>query len=488
MGANDKVLWVFSVAFIAIAAAALVVPVLRRKMDVFTSWNLFLVGAIIFTGFSGINCATRGHYLATYTGGDYTRYFLGTLLFYSATTATYFLFKAPRRLAGRTLLTWPKLSGWVLVILTVTLSAVGIFQRFPLQIPFIGQLLFQFSVATPLLAFACAFIAWYRSPSNPLLIGLMLLIGAYTVFLVLGVGGSRRYLMSALAVVPVSLYWTWLRYKPTPVVIGWLVTLTLVAVPVLKGYSEIRHRIGRPGQSGFARTVAVVKALPRAILSGGSNEGFMGQDSVESALLTIHMLHDNSNRLQVTPLHTIVFIISNPIPRSVWPDKPVGFGTTLPGVAKLYKQGINANLGVNVAGQCYFDGGPLVHLLYGFLFGAFLRYYDEQLVRQPGNPLLIGGLVFIAPQIIAFPRGGTETMGLQIFLGFFVAVMTGWIGRLVFGAGLAYPRTDHIVDYPVLRSPADWANWMQSYTGATVPTRRLYDDEPEYEPARGTAV
>lgn len=480
MSPADRFLYGFSVVFIAVLTLQLVVPTLRRRRDVFTAWNVYLVGAIIFSGLSGINATIRGHYLATYTFQDYQLYALGAVAFHLVATLTYHYYKLPRRLAGRHLLSWPKLSGWVLVILTIGLSLVGLLQRYPLPIPFIGQLLFQFGTVSPLLAFSCAFIAWYRDRNNPLLLALLVIVGTTTLFTTLGVGSSRRYLAGALAVIPVCLYWVWLRYKSTTMIVCVLGIGVLVGVPVLKAYSAVRHTVKTEG-AGTARTLALLRALPSRILSGGSSEGFMGQDSVECAIMTIHMLNDNSDRLQVSTLHTPYYILTNPIPRSLWPEKPIAFGILLPEVAKLEKRGINANLGVNVSGQCYYDGGLWVHLLYGLVWGAFLRFYDELLVRQAGNPLLIGGLVAMSPQIIGFPRGGLETMGLQVFLGFIVVVLASLSAKLIFGVGEKYPRTDHILDYPQLRSPADLARWMQGYTQITQTQRR-----PRFDDGGGT--
>ena len=483
MSPNDTILWGFSAIFILVMSVLLVTPIVQRKTDVFTSWNLFLIGAIMFTGLSGFNAAKQGHYLPSYRATDYYMYYAGTLLFYAASFFGYYVWKFPRRFAGRHLLAWPKLSGGVLVALTIILSLMGIFQRVQVPVPLVGQLLFQFGVASPLLSFACAFIAWYRSPRNIMLVALLVGVGVMTLLMVLGVGGSRRYLMAVLAVVPISLYWIWLRYKPTTTIVVWLLVALFVGVPVIKGFSAIRHHMGSAGLSPTERAIRVVQALPKAIVSGGSSEGFMGQDSVESAILAIHMLNDNSERITVSHFHSLIYIFTNPVPRQLWEGKPVGFGSILPVAAGLPKRGINANLGVNVAGQCFYDGGLHTHILYGLIFAAFLRFYDELLVRQAGNPILIGGLVFMAPQLIAFPRGGVETMGLQIILGFAVVVMTGWIARMVFGSGLVYPRTDHMVHYPSMRSPNDWAIWMSSYTAVAASAKQIGDqqhDEEEY--------
>ncbi|TWT47363.1 hypothetical protein [Botrimarina hoheduenensis] len=476
MISNDSLLIAFSYAFIAVMATLLIVPILRRRTDVLTAWNTFLIGAIIFTGVSGIRCANAPHYLPGYTGSDYSLYYLGTVIFYSITVLTYYFFKFPRRLAGITLRNSPPLSGGILVVMVILLMGIGVFQRVQVPIPGLAQLLFQFGVMTPFFALAIAFVAWYRSPSNLLLLVLLLFVGAATLIGSLSLGGSRRYLISALACPAIAYYWISLRYQPNRKIFTQTAIALAITMPIVLGYGLIRHASANTSAQGMQRGVAIVKALPSAIRSGGTSEGLTGQDSVECALLVIHMLNDGSDRLEVDPLYSIKYILGNPIPRVLWPEKPVAIGATLPEVAGI--KYTNANLGINVAAQCYYDGGLWVHVLYGMLMGAFLRYFDELLIRQAGNPLLIGALVGMSAQLIGWPRGGIEVIGLQVVLAFIVMVLVNLGFRLIFGTGFTYPRTDHLLRYPAMRSPADWALWMQSFTAPATSARRYRDEDP----------
>ncbi len=193
----------------------------------------------------------------------------------------------------------------------------------------------------------------------------------------------------------------------------------------------------------------------------------MGQDSVECALGVIQLLNDGSNRMEISPLHSLLFIVSNPVLRDWWPDKPISHGANLASVFEL--KGTTANLGINVVGQCYIDGGLWVHILYGITMALFLRYLDELLVRRPGNPLIIAGLCGVSSHLMGWPRGCLGVMGMQILqIVAFIFLARLAIG-LVFGLKMRYPRTDHLVDYPVLRSDEDWQRWMGSYT-AVQPT------------------
>lgn len=463
MSSADLTLYRFSMGVAIAAVLMLVVPILRRKSDVFTAWNFFLVGVFTFNGRSGLNAATTPHYLPELSRSSYTYYYVGTIVFYATIIATYYGLKYPRRLAGRTFLKWPEITSGNAPIIAGCLMAMIVGIAVPLPIPVVGQLLSQFALVVPGLALAIMTIVWYRDRTNIVLLGLLIGFAFIAIGAAIGAGISRRYLMSSLSAVPIALYWVWLRYKPTATILTVIVVAIASTVPVVAGFTAIRFSLQDEEVSAVQRAQRILQALPEAIKKGGSSEGFSGQDSVECALCVIQLLNDGSKQMEVTPLHSMQFIISNPIPRTFWPDKPSSIGARL--VYDFGLRGTSANLGLNVVGQCYYDGGLWVHVLYGIIMGAFLRYFDELLIRQPGNPLLVGGLVAMSAQIIGWPRGGIETMGMQIIQGFILMVLASIVAKLFFGTGVVYPRTDHIENFPVLRSPKDWQQWMRSYTG-----------------------
>ncbi len=469
MEANDKTLFAFSAVFIVIMSLLLVVPVLRRKSDVFTAWNFFLVGAIVFGGLSGFNCVSHSHYLPDYRTSDYVQYYVGTVVFYTTIISTYYFWRWPRRLAGKSYLKWPELNAVTTPMIVLPLSALAVVPLLPMNIPGLSQVLFQASLCAPVIALACAVVSWTRSPSNVFLAFLVVIALGAAVFAATSSGSSRRYLIGALAAAPVCLYWTWLRYKPTPVIVGTIGGLLALAIPVLMGYSMIRHAVRNNSETSSQRFSQLVAELPNAVKEGGSLEGFMGQDSVEAAIMCIHMLNNGSKAIEVQPLYTPYWILVNPIPRSIWPDKPRSVGIELVHASGMASRGLNFNIGLNVVGQCYYDGGIALHVLYAILFGSFLRFFDELLIRQPGNPYLIGALVAMSGQILGWPRGGIDVMTMQIIMVAVIATGISWIGCMILGGKLRYQRTDHLPDYPVLRSPQDRERWINSLTGV-VPT------------------
>ena len=99
---------------------------------------------------------------------------------------------------------------------------------------------------------------------------------------------------------------------------------------------------------------------------------------------------------------------------------------------------MDANLGINVIGQCYHDGGPLVLVLYAVLLGTFLRVVDELLVSRPGNPYVLAMFCASCSHFIAWPRGAISGYSLLLGCFFVFMLLVNWGGRIVFGSGLVY--------------------------------------------------
>lgn len=469
MSPNDKILYVFSAALAVVVALMIVVPIVRRKSDVFTAWNIFLVGVFMFNGLSGLSAATIQEYLPSLSKSTYYYYYLGTVVFYTVTSLTYFGMKMPERLAGRTMLRWPEVSSVSAPIIAFGLMALigGIIV--PVGLPVIGQIMLQFSLVAPTFAVAVLTVAWYRDRSNVLLLTLLLLAIPISIGASMGTGSSRRYLIGTLSAVPISLYWVWLRYKPTSYMLAAIGWACLITVPVITGYSAVRHsfRNETADLSAVQRVQAILAALPAAIRQGGTSEGFTGQDSVECALSVIQLLKDKY--LEEKPFESAWYVIVNPVPRTFWPDKPISLGSQLPvylGMMGNYNT-TGFNLGINVVGQSYFDGGLYALVVYGLMMGFSLKYFDSLLVRQPGNPLLIGCLSAMGAQLLSWPRGCIGVVTMQLVQIVILMVLVKEVTRLLFGTKVVYPRTDHLVPYPVLRTESDWRRWMGSFTAVT---------------------
>ena len=66
------------------------------------------------------------------------------------------------------------------------------------------------------------------------------------------------------------------------------------------------------------------------------------------------------------------------------------------------------------------------------------------LQRQPGNPYLIGFFAASSGQIIGMPRGDIGTFMMQVIGAFLAMMVLNWIGRVCYGNGIVYARTDQL--------------------------------------------
>jgi hypothetical protein len=161
-----------------------------------------------------------------------------------------------------------------------------------------------------------------------------------------------------------------------------------------------------------------------------SGDSIFGGDAVEASLATIR-LYDGT--LPISPFHTITYVIANPIPRAWWEDKPLALGYTLPIDIGWSRAHGDVNLGPGIIGHGYHEGGLFFIAFYAFLYASIMRFFDSLLVRDPGNPYLLGMLGSFSAQVVAFSRGD---------IGLYTAMMIGamgscllitWLIRFFFG-------------------------------------------------------
>src|SRR5688572_25341063 len=99
--------WVFSI----ICLLAILVPYLRRRADLLSTWNLFLLGSINFVGIATIDSGhlTSGLY-GNYSDSDYVKFVLGATVFYLTAALTYRFVPWPAKWADRRLKKWARQS------------------------------------------------------------------------------------------------------------------------------------------------------------------------------------------------------------------------------------------------------------------------------------------------------------------------------------------------------------------------------------------
>src|SRR5690242_2006610 len=117
---ESEAMVIFGYLFIAAMLAAVIIPWARRKSDLLTVWNLFLLGSANFVGLDAV-ATGRGQYnWGDFTTEHYVKFIAGALAFYIFAFGTYYWVKFPRRLAGRTFLRWPRWDGPGLAVMVTT--------------------------------------------------------------------------------------------------------------------------------------------------------------------------------------------------------------------------------------------------------------------------------------------------------------------------------------------------------------------------------
>ncbi|WP_442483606.1 O-antigen polymerase [Aeoliella sp. SH292] len=446
---QDDTLRFLSWVFVLVMALWIMIPYLRGKRDLISFLNIFLIGSLLFIGLSGVAWSQLEHRVS-YSAEDYNLYYVGVITFYLALFVAYSFIKWPRRVAGRFFRTWPApsfVTYFSLAVFCMVFSAVAL-ARIP--IPFVSQIIFVLAGNLGPFAITFALMALRRDSFNPLILILLSVTIAAELVLSLSFGSGRRMVFSLLAAFPVCFYWQWLRYKKPYVVLPVCLAIGVLLIGFNNGLQVVRHRTSNA--QGLSRAVETLRLIASESFSiSSTNLGETAQDSAEVTLFTIHHYASKDANYEGQTLFAPYYMLVNPIPRVWWEDKPVSLGYTLPNVVGK-SEGLRGygtmTWGVSPIAQGYHDGGLWAIALYGFVLGLLFRWLDEWLARQPDNPFLLGYLVAVSSHIAGLARGSMDTMAIQLMGVALTAVMLTLIGRMFFGSGYVYPRTDHILDYP----------------------------------------
>ncbi len=439
---EDRILLLFSVGFTIWAIAAIVIPYVRRKTDLLTARNFFLAGGVLYVGFSGLNAVRTPHYFM-YSSKVYFTYYLYVVVFFLAFEVAYKRLQWPRRWGAKSFLKWPPLDGaglWFPISLALFAMAGQIVL---IQVPGLRPLLVRVGLIAPAFAMAFALAIWNRSKMSPASLAILIVVFFAGAYLSFSSGGGRRFLYSLLIAAPVCFYWWYLRYRSPWLTLGLFAMLSLAAPVADSAYRAARWygHFGAEAKRGDVGAQTRWQIFKQSLFSG--SESFeqstlqIGHNSVELMLLVTYIFREAPGQFaefHVKPLHSLYVILTLPIPRPLWEDKPRQLGLTLPYDSKiLKKETARTNWGPGIVAHGIHDGGILALILYAVLAGGAIRYLDEILVRNPGDPYLMGFLSAASVQIVGFTRGDIATMVPLTLLCFAVLVALLWAARMVLG-------------------------------------------------------
>lgn len=423
----DQLLFAFSIIFIITMLGLVFVPYIARKSELLLCRNLFLLGSVVFVGLSGINSAYNGHYFY-YDGSIFARFFAAIVVFYTSFLVFYSKLRFAERIAHRSLKKWPIPNRSSLFILLILMLLAIPLLHAGVRIPGLSAIARLLGFIGPSFAVVFAFFIWKESKGNLVTWLILGLTATIVIFALLASGGGRRGLYAALFAVPFCVYWNYLR-RAKPAVVTLLVFLSVVPAVILDAaYYHVRWE----GRTRFS-TIEVDSAIDRMELIFnrlGDLKLFslkriaeMGQTGVEYSLVSILVHTTEKEVFPIQPFHSVYTLLTAPVPREYWDDKPDHLGNTLPFDVGTIPRGTNTNIGPGIAGHCYHEGGLHMAVFYGFLVGFALRYLDTILLRRCLDPIFMGFVVASAFHIAGWSRGAIFSFTLSPLFAFAIMIV-----------------------------------------------------------------
>lgn len=445
----------FAITMIVIWSLTILLPFLRGRSHAFTLFNFFLLGSIEFVGISMLALSEQWLLpISSYSRDELRNLMLGVLVFYGTAYAVYFLIPLPGHIAGKTFLKWPAINQRVLIFFAFLSLGLTVFYYLKLEIPVVSELLRLIGIKSIAFGIVMMFCAWYRDRSNPVLLVLLVGFVFYSLLFSITVGGGRRTFITAVAGVPVALYW--LRYRnsrPSKTVLVYGTIAVFLAMTLL-AYGTIRHRgRGQEGGRDFKFALESLMLIPERFFDS-NKEQFLGQHTIEYSLLAQKLYRNDP-----TPFHVARFLASAPVPRRFWPNKPEGLGLMLPRDARAHTR---ATWGPGIIGHGFHEGGFYIIAIYGVIFVTFLRFFDELIARQPQNPFLIGTMAAIFPHVGGWVRGDIATFTIQIVSGLMTCLLVVIFVYAVVRRWSRVQRTDHLALRQVLEQDRMMDSAMRS--------------------------
>jgi hypothetical protein len=439
---NSGPLVILGIVVIVATAAAILVPYLRGKSDAVTAWNIVLLGGALFVGVGCLSVAYGDFHWPELqwfqpTKSDVQQYILGTIVFYLTMFVTYFIFSWPKRLSANFLNKWPPPTLAVLIFSLIIFGIIALATPFTRNVVFVGSLLINISHKALVFGVVFSFCHWYQNKRQLPFFFLFLGVFVIAALNAMVVFGGRRLLLSVAVAPLICMYWLHWRYSSPKKNLVRLGLATFLALAVTAFYSTFRHFDSKGDtQRTVSTTVQAMKgASAEKALKAVTNNAFFyfSQYCAHYSLLTIHLI--DNEQVQVEPLHSVIYWVTYPVPRAIFPNKPEPLSLRL--VSDVLRMPYRTNWGLGIVGTGYHEGGLAVIMLYALLIVLGCRLIDDALVRQPNNPFLLGILCTASPHLAALIRGEFSTLSTDIVESFVFAWGLGLLARFFYGTSRA---------------------------------------------------
>ena len=301
-------------------------------------------------------------------------------------------------------------------------------------VPVLGVLTFQLASGIYVASVAYAAWAWFRDPRR-------LFTGAWLLFMIvvvsasfLSVEWSRRGILSVfIGIGWVGYFVTW-RYLSRQQLLKWVTVLLLVGLVPVTLQSALRGAAQGGGGSergsnalgGLAGYADALSRMSPSDLMAPIMEIAAAQFAGSNSLW---LIEECPTVQPHWPLHQLIYLTVQPVPRIFWENKPTGLGREMVIVGGVRNVGDEHNLGPGIIGHCWVDIWWLSIPIYAMILGLVMRYLDERASFCVTIPWIVIPLGAGTAHIFGISRGETGLFAFNTI----AAISGAWFASAIAG-------------------------------------------------------
>jgi len=396
----------------------------RQRVDILSLRNLFLLGFIIFQS----NNAARVMWIEYF--GEYPvvdpqttglKFVFMSVLFLAVFLAAYHSgifvskFAASRAKAYRT----PSVTSMLTLAVVFVMS--GVLCRMvlaKLPVPLFPQVFMPIGSGLVFVAVAIAGGSWAPRAFNPVVGGIAAAIVVMAMIPIIGDFSRREILGLSMAFLWGAYHAHWKFLSPGAALMR-LAAVGAAGAMLLAAHTAIRGAfIGKQVPIG-----EVVRMLMGAQIRDGATDLASGQDA---GAISMWLIETRPGQYEYDTLHTARLLFTHPVPRMVYPEKPIALAQMVPKQSgSIAFKAETYNVGPGIIGHIANDNPWLALAPYAIFLGLFLRLLDDLVKWNAANPFVLLPIGVGLGQIVALARGETGHflfMGMLNMLGAYIAM------------------------------------------------------------------
>ncbi|MGI9429991.1 MAG: hypothetical protein ACR2NM_15120 [Bythopirellula sp.] len=416
----------------AVCAIMVLVQGFSRKVELFSVRNLYLAGFVVYHVVGPAKALSTGHFFGfrvvspEATGRVLLLYVWVYFLVY---LFSYHRIKIVRWFAAKLSAIPSEGADSMLMMMAIGLVAVGLPMRlFGHQIPVVGNVLVNISLAMAAMACALSGWVWSQRKFNMVVLSFTLAILAGSIAISVFAIFGRRPLIGVLFGFAWGAYYRWARFVAPGKLILYMIPLMAAATLVVSAFTAVRGQTSK----GYTTDVrSVLRAMTQADVKKGSESVVSGQACSGAMLWAIEQY---PRHIKPKPLFSLRYMAMFFVPRQLWANKPTPLSTEIADLAKLH--GVRRDkitLPPAVVGYAAAEGGFYALILYALFFGQFTRFSDEVVRQNPLNPFIVLPCGCVTGQFLGLARGDIGSFTAIIIISFVATMAVMFMAKLVFG-------------------------------------------------------